>query len=97
LFFFDVSLVFTKFTHEQVIRGKQVRSREIRLVQIMSVERSLYFNEKQRKIVEGLQRLKDTAMDIDLAVKLFEEVDADGSGEMHPMSDQCSTIHHDLS
>jgi hypothetical protein len=67
----------------------------MRLVQIMSVERSLYFDEKQRKIVEGLQRLKDTAMDIDLAVKLFEEVDADGSGEMEStsMSDQCLTMN----
>jgi len=59
-----------------------VHSREIKLVQIMSVERSLYFEDKQRKIVEGLKRLKETALDVDLAVTLFEEVDADGSGEI---------------
>ena len=79
-----------------MIRKNEVRTRELKLVQIMSVERSLYFDDKQRKIVEGLQRLKDTAMDVDLAVKLFEEVDADGSGEMESISimTQRSVFNH---
>eukprot|EP01034_Spumella_vulgaris_P028670 gene28670-35569_t len=77
------SYVFSEFTHITPGKGKQPpKSRHIDLIQVANSERSLYFDAKQKKVLKSLQKVKDAASDIRMAIQLFQETDEDGSGEL---------------
>lgn len=56
--------------------------KNIDLVQITSDERVLYFDDRQREVLSSLEKLRLAASNIQMAVRLFQEVDTDGSGEL---------------
>jgi hypothetical protein len=56
--------------------------KEIKLKQALSRERMKYFQAKETTIVNALTKIKDSAADINAAIRLFQEVDEDGSGEI---------------
>jgi hypothetical protein len=72
--------VFTKFLHE-VTKGGKVSTRKIDLVQQSSTEASQHFDKRQRFVLDGLLKMKAAASDIQTAIRLFQEVDADNSGK----------------
>lgn len=72
--------IFTKFIHENNARGK-TSTRKIDLVQKPSTEASTHFDHRQRFVLDGLLKMKAAASDIQTAIRLFQEVDADNSGE----------------
>eukprot|EP01038_Epipyxis_sp_PR26KG_P005119 gene5119-7131_t len=79
------TLLFEKVIHEVTIRAKggvKTNPRVLDLIQSTSMEKSKYFDEKELKIMANLMHIKNCASDIQLAVKLFQEVDQDGSGEI---------------
>ena len=54
--------------------------KKIELVQKASTERSQHFDHRQHFVLDGLLKMKEAASDIQTAVRLFQEVDADNSG-----------------
>ena len=52
------------------------------LKQAASRERMKYFSKREKEIVSSLNKIVDCANDIKGAVRLFQEVDVDGSGEV---------------
>jgi hypothetical protein len=72
--------VFTKFQHEVTNRAGKVTTRRIDLVQKPSTEASQHFDNRQRFVLDGLLKMKAAASDIQTAIRLFQEVDADNSG-----------------
>jgi hypothetical protein len=58
------------------------RFKLVDLVQVASDERVAFFDERQREVLGSLEKLRMAASNIQLAVRLFQEVDADGSGEL---------------
>ena len=54
----------------------------IALSQVMVDERVAYFDDKQKRILEKLQNIVASSSNIQMAVKLFNDVDEDGSGEV---------------
>lgn len=54
--------------------------RPIDLIQALSSEHVQYFDEKQLAIIRNLEKIKNAASDIQNAIRLFQEVDEDGSG-----------------
>lgn len=54
----------------------------ISLRQILTDEKTLYFDDEQRRILGTLENVRESASDIQKAVKLFNAVDDDGSGEV---------------
>jgi hypothetical protein len=75
--------VFTKFIHETT-KGGKVNQRKVDLVQKPSTEASQHFDRRQRFVLDGLLKMKAAASDIQTAIRLFQEVDADNSGEWAP-------------
>jgi hypothetical protein len=75
--------VFTKFIHETT-KGGKVNQRKVDLVQKPSTEASQHFDRRQRFVLDGLLKMKAAASDIQTAIRLFQEVDADNSGEYAP-------------
>lgn len=71
--------IFTKFIHESNSKGK-ANTRKIDLVQKASTEASQHFDNRQRFVLDGLLKMKAAASDIQTAIRLFQEVDADNSG-----------------
>ena len=68
--------------HEQPVKGKSAsKSHNIHLVQYASTERSLYFDGKQLNVKMHLEKMRDASSDIQMAIRLFQEMDADGSGK----------------
>lgn len=74
--------IFTKFLHEQSRKGGATITRKIDLIQKPSTEASQHFDKRQRFVLDGLLKMKAAASDIQTAIRLFQEVDADNSG-MH--------------
>ncbi len=72
--------MFTKFQHEVTNRAGKVTTRRIDLVQKPSTEASQHFDNRQRFVLDGLLKMKAAASDIQTAIRLFQEVDADNSG-----------------
>lgn len=58
------------------------KERNVDLIQVASTERAEYFDKKQNGVLRGLNRVKEAASDIRLAIQLFQETDEDGSGEL---------------
>ena len=54
--------------------------RKIDLIQKASTEASQYYDNRQRFVLDGLLKMKAAASDIQKAIRLFQEVDADNSG-----------------
>lgn len=54
--------------------------RKIELIQKASTEASQYYDNRQRFVLDGLLKMKAAASDIQKAIRLFQEVDADNSG-----------------
>lgn len=54
----------------------------ITLESAVSMQRMQYFDESQQRVYDGLQRLIACASNVELAMQLFQEKDADGSGEI---------------
>jgi hypothetical protein len=74
--------IFSKFQHEQPVKGKSIpKSNSIHLTQYASTERSLYFDGKQLAVKKHLENMRDASSDIQLAIRLFQEMDVDGSGK----------------
>ena len=46
-----------------------------------STEASQHFDRRQRFVLDGLLKMKAAASDIQTAIRLFQEVDEDNSGE----------------
>jgi hypothetical protein len=55
--------------------------KRIDIIQHVSSEHVQYFDEKQLEVIRNLERIRDAAADIQNAIKLFQEFDADGSGK----------------
>lgn len=55
---------------------------KLELVQSISKEKEQYFDEKQKKVASNLRQIIEAASNIALAVRLFNEIDVDGSGEV---------------
>ena len=71
--------IFTKFQHE-LTTAKKSTVRKIDLIQKASTEASQYYDNRQRFVLDGLLKMKAAASDIQKAIRLFQEVDADNSG-----------------
>jgi hypothetical protein len=52
------------------------------IVVSISTEKTKLFNEKQKILVNNLEMMREAAANFESASKLFEELDADGSGEL---------------
>lgn len=74
--------IFTKFLHEQTGARGKTSTRKIDLVQKSSTEASQHFDHRQRFVLDGLLKMKAAASDIQTAIRLFQEVDADNSGKL---------------
>jgi hypothetical protein len=81
LLLFHDRFIFTKFLHETNQKNK-ISSRKIELVQKPSTEASQHFDNRQRFVLDGLLKMKAAASDIQTAIRLFQEVDADNSGKL---------------
>jgi hypothetical protein len=57
----------------------------IDLIQAASNEHIQYFDEKQVNVLKSLEKIQNAASDIQNAIHLFQEVDADGSGKYPPL------------
>ncbi len=73
--------IFTKYIHEQTGARGKTSSRKIDLIQKPSTEASQHFDHRQRFVLDGLIKMKAAASDIQTAIRLFQEVDADNSGK----------------
>ena len=62
-------------------KGGTTTTRKIDLIQKPSTEASQHFDKRQRFVLDGLLKMKAAASDIQTAIRLFQEVDADNSGE----------------
>ena len=85
------SYIFTKFEHEipppsnikiNPVNPPKPKFKNFDLVQIASKERANYLDEKQRLVLDALQKVQAAAGNIQLALRLFQETDIDGSGEL---------------
>jgi hypothetical protein len=81
--------IFTKFEHETITTNLRknpnsggLRLKQLELVQIASTERSMYFDEKQNSVLQSLHQVQTAASNIQTAIRLFQETDLDGSGEL---------------
>ena len=72
--------IFTKFIHELTGQRGKVTTKKIDLIQKASTERAEHFDHRQHFVMDGLLKMKAAASDIQTAVRLFQEVDADNSG-----------------
>jgi len=77
---FPHRFIFTKFQHELTGAKGKSTVRKIDLVQKASTEASQHFDNRQRFVLDGLLKMKAAASDIQTAIRLFQEVDADNSG-----------------
>ena len=57
-------------------------SNKLRLVQAISRDRELFFDDEQKSIVSGLRLLQEAASNVELGTKLFYEADEDNSGRL---------------
>ena len=73
------SYQFEQFEHLQTPTS---RPSALSLRQVQSDEKMLYFTPDQKTILETLERVQESASNIHMAVKLFNAVDDDGSGEV---------------
>jgi hypothetical protein len=64
------------------------------LIQQISYEKSQYFDDKERQIVENLRKAQAAAENTRIAIKIFKEMDQDGSGELdkHELSALLSSL-----
>ena len=86
--------IFSKVMYEPALEGKPPKpgckpppikygkGDPIDLIQTVMTEKEKYFDEYQKKVVEGLRRLKEAASNPNLALKLFRQMDEDGGGEL---------------
>lgn len=65
--------------HQFVLQNKY---KIVDLVQISSDERLQYFDARQKEVLASLEKMRMAASNIQFAVRLFQEVDTDGSGEL---------------
>ena len=72
------SYIFEFFELNPAVGKPQV----IELKQALSTEKLKFFTKPEKKIVKSLTRIADSASDIQAAVRLFQEVDEDESGEV---------------
>lgn len=86
-----VRYIFTKFEHEipppshikiNPANPPKSKFKNIELVQFQTDDRSQYIDEKQKLVLEALKKVQAAASNIQLALKLFQETDTDGSGEL---------------
>lgn len=68
-------------------RAGKATTKKIDLVQKPSTEASQHFDNRQRFVLDGLLKMKAAASDIQTAIRLFQEVDADNSGAYY-----CATM-----
>eukprot|EP00605_Chrysophyceae_sp_TOSAG23-4_P001328 GSChrysophyteH1.ASY1.ANO1.1445.1 assembled CDS len=65
---------------EEEIKGQGKRT--VDLVPFLNPDKQEYFTDKQKEVEESLETTIRAASDVDLAVKFFNDIDVDGSGEL---------------
>lgn len=51
---------------------------------------------RQKNLIASLKRVQDAASDIQTAIRLFQEVDEDGSGKLRKIADVLARLHQHM-